>query len=118
MLVLSLVTVVNRALAPLSSICGQECDSPAAGFVTGCGVPPLAGTLRRGPLPPEKTMFPLLPHVAPLRRGASARYTGAPPWTATLFNLPGLKNPIHCPSEEKNGLLASSVPGNSVGSIW
>ena len=41
---------------------------------------------------------------------ASASVTAAPPVTAIFLSLPRAKNPIHCPSGEKNGLSALSVP--------
>ena len=40
--------------------------------------------------------------------------TTAPPSTGILFTLPRETNPTHCPSGEKNGAMAASVPGNSM----
>src|SRR5436309_164451 len=39
--------------------------------------------------------------------------TTAPPWTGTFFNLPPARNPIQCPSGEKNGEAAFSVPARN-----
>ena len=42
----------------------------------------------------------------------------APPVTEILRSFPSVKNPIHCPSGEKNGLCAPSVPGSRARVSW
>src|SRR5207247_6483858 len=50
------------------------------------------------------------PPQVPTPGVASASVSTGPPATATFLSLPSAKNPIHCPSGEKNGVIASSVP--------
>ncbi len=55
------------------------------------------------------------------RRSFEARplsVTVAPPVLAIFFSFPSAKNPIHCPSGEKNGYSAPSVPVSGVAWSW
>ena len=53
-----------------------------------------------------------VPQVAPTRgKATSHRGRGLPPARATFFNLLSDQKPTHCPSGEKKGFTASSVPG-------
>ena len=52
--------------------------------------------------------------VAPYGLRASQSVTGVPPETGTFFRCVFVKNPIHCPSGEKKGLKAPSVPAIAV----
>src|SRR5262245_6322599 len=49
-------------------------------------------------------------HVAPKALGTSVSVVTAPPLSGTFFRRPLEKNPSHCPSGEKNGIVAPSVP--------
>ncbi len=105
----------STALPP-GRICGPVwATSPVPSFSNVVGAPPPAGTRLR-PLVdvPPTTTLPSAPQLPPAGAGRSASGTTAPPSTEILFNLLPVKNPIHWPSGEKNGALASSVPGNSV----
>src|SRR5262249_57867611 len=75
--------------------------------------PPAAGDCSR-PLPKASAqkMLPSSAQLAPAEVvPASPIGTTAPPSTEILFSLPPAEKPIHCPSGEKNGWLATpSVP--------
>src|SRR5215471_18185422 len=101
--------------SPPRRISGQRWDSSPFsrfGTVKGFGVPPLAETRNR----PEKRLYGVKmivssgPQLAPRLTEALHRVKGAPPLRETLFSLPSAKNPTECPSGEKNGLSAPSVP--------
>ena len=51
------------------------------------------------------------PGSARIRRIAERQ--GCPPVTETFFMRASAKKPIHCPSGEKNGSLAPSVPART-----
>ena len=66
--------------------------------VSGSGFPPAADTrIKRvfGVPSGENTMVPSSLHAPPRPAGASHNVTVTPPATATFFNLPPEKNPIH-----------------------
>ena len=50
----------------------------------------------------------------PVMAGSSPRRTAPPPSTGTLKIVPPVQKPTHCPSREKNGFMAPSVPASSV----
>jgi hypothetical protein len=50
--------------------------------------------------------------VPPREFVASQRVTAAPPAIEIFFSLSRVKKPIHWPSGEKNGLMASVVSGS------
>ena len=52
------------------------------------------------------------PQLAPRPEGASHKEIGSPPSIRVFFSFPAAKNPTHCPSGEKNGAYAPSVPDN------
>ena len=58
----------------------------------------------------ENTIVSSSLHAPPRLLSASASVTAAPPVTAIFLSLPPAKNPTHCPSGEKNGPSALSVP--------
>src|SRR5262245_58733938 len=77
--------------------CSHRCvASPAASFVTACGVPPAEIKRYSGPdrLSP-KIMLPSRPQLPPRGLTAAQRSTVEPPSTETFFNLPSAKKPIH-----------------------
>ncbi len=55
-------------------------------------------------------------HAAPAPPRAAQSTIGWPPSSASFCRLPCAKKPIHFPSGEKNGSVASSVPSIGVGS--
>lgn len=116
-----LLPVKSTALPPCST-CGHRCvTSPSAGDASGSGFPPADDTRSKRTLDVEpgiNTIVPSSPHAPPRPFGASHSVTPAPPATAIFFSLPPAKNAIHCPSGEKNGLSASSVPDNAVACNW
>ena len=88
--------------------------------VSGSGVPPADGT-RSSVLPSllvlllgRKVMVPSSDQLPPRPFGASHSVTAAPPLTAIFFNFPLAKKATHCPSGEKNGPNAPSVPASAV----
>ena len=52
------------------------------------------------------------PQLAPRPEGGSHKEIGSPPSIRVFFSFPAAKNPTHCPSGEKNGAYAPSVPDN------
>src|SRR5262249_27541716 len=116
-----LVQIVMSTAFPPGRICGQRWDiSPflPSGTVKGFGVPPPAETRNRpdSRLDGVKMMVSSGPQLAPRLTEALHRVKGAPPLTETFFSLPSAKNPTHCPSGEKNGVSAPSVPWIGVAS--
>ena len=82
-------------------------------------MPPVSETRRNAVLPElfgVKAIQPASLQLAPRPFGASHRTTTVPPATCTFLSFPLAKNPTHCPSGEKNGVRASSVPGSAVAS--
>src|SRR5262245_17621315 len=113
--------MVKSTALPPGRTSGQRWDtSPfvGSGMVRALGVPPAADTANRPDVAAAgvKMMVPSGPQLAPRLRNAPQRVKGAPPPRETLFSLPSAKNPTDCPSGEKNGLSAPSVPGIGVGS--
>src|SRR5688572_24465395 len=72
------------------------------------------GTLDSLPKPIAAMILPSVPQLPPERSTASHKMTGEPPSIAVFFKLPDAQNPTHCPSGEKKGPRAPSVPGNSL----
>src|SRR3970040_596037 len=105
----------SNALPP-GRISGNLCVFSAflvSGVVSTCGLPPAAGTVEipvPGVVLGVKKIMSSDPQLAPRPAGASQRVKVAPPPTGTFFNFPGAKKPIHCPSGEKKGPYAPSVP--------
>src|SRR5262249_2194538 len=115
------VIVVKSSALPPGRISGQRWEvSPflRSGVVKGFGVPPSAETSNRPEIESVgvKMMVSSGPQLAPRLRDALQRVIGAPPLRETFFSLPSAKNPTDCPSGEKNGLSAPSVPGIGVAS--
>ena len=85
--------------------------SPFSSLVSGPGAPPASDTCWIGEPPlGVKVIVPPLLQLAPRELTKRPRVNAAPPLTEIFFRLPAAKNPIHCPSGEKKGLLAPSVP--------
>ena len=103
------------ALLPGSN-CGQRFESSSlSSSMSGVGVPPSEGIRAMGlPAIRDTTILPSSPHVPPRPLGASHKFSGMPPSKDSFFNLPPAKNATDCPSGEKNGPKAPSVPGSSV----
>src|SRR5262245_5225526 len=105
---------VKRTALPPGSTCGQRWEiSPAASSVSVVTAPvedtsdnPLRGSS-------AATMLPSSLQLAPRPDGASHRMTGALPSNRVFFSLLPAKKPTHCPSVEKKGAYAPSVPGNA-----
>src|SRR5262245_19534484 len=103
------------ALPPGSS-CGQRWlgGSSDLDLNNGSGVPPAADTLIKVvtcELSGANMILPSSDQSPPRPLGASHNVIAVPPLTGIFFSLPGVKNPTHSPSGEKNGLKAPSVPG-------
>src|SRR5262249_34028667 len=116
-----LLMVKSTALPP-GSTCGHRCvASPAveSSLVSSAGVPPASDTLKSPDLVVgEKTMFPSSPQSPPFGPSASQSVRAAPPVIEIFFSLLPAKKAIHCPSGEKKGLEAFSVPANAVAWLW
>src|ERR1700674_249665 len=108
-----------KTALPPGKICGQRwVASPCASSVTGVSAPP-AEEIRDSTLPPEVSaamMLPSSPQQPPRATAptASPKVTAAPPSTEIFFSLLPAKNATHCPSGEKKGAYAPSVPAISV----
>ena len=63
-------------------------------------------------------MVPSSAHAPPRLLLASQIGDKPPPVARIFFSLPSAKNAIHCPSGEKNGLRAPSVPASGVARNW
>ena len=63
-------------------------------------------------------MLPSSPQLAPRPAGASHKETSSPPSIRVFFSFPCAKNPIHCPSGEKKGAYAPSVPVKRAALGW
>ena len=90
--------------------------APSLSAPSGEGVPPAADTRPSAVLPPtvaEKTIVSSLAQAPPRSATASHSVTVGPPVTAIFFSFPPLKKATHCPSGEKNGLAAPSLPGSA-----
>ena len=85
---------------------------------TTSAMPPAAATRRESCRTPEQRKQSHPTRLAPYGLRASHNVTGSPPETATFFRCVGVKNPIHWPSGEKNGLKAPSVPAMTLESNW
>src|SRR5262245_25213516 len=115
--------MVKITVSPSGSICGQPwLDSFLARstLVQGCGLPPAAET-RKSPVLKlgAKMMVSSAAHVAPTPAVVSAIVATVPPLTDIFFSLPSaVKNPIHCPSGEKKGAYAPSVPSIRLSASW
>src|SRR5579863_1889071 len=108
---------VNKTALPPGRIWGQRwVTSPGASSVTGVGAPPAEGIRDKPPLPFRAAMrLPSSPQLPPrpLPPAASHRLAAAPPSTEIFFSLLSAKNATHCPSGEKKGAYAPSVPASS-----
>ena len=117
---MSVVAATKRTVRPSGKIVGKRCVRSwwsVSSVVMRSGVPPLAGTRHSGSFPPGvKMIVPSGPHAAPRGLTASQILTGAPPSRATCFNWLAAKKPRCCPSGEKNGPSAPSVPRTNVAS--
>src|SRR3989442_11618182 len=82
-------------------------------LVSASGVPPEAETRNSAdPVSGVKTILSSDPHTAPRPfEEVSHTVTTLPLSTATFFSFLSVKNAIHLPSGEKNGVPAPSVPG-------
>ena len=107
--------VNNTAFAP-GRTCGQRwVSSPAASSVNATGEPPVAGIRASTPIRLSSAMMlPSSPQLPPRPLGAEDNAMAAPPSTEILLSLLLLKKPTHCPSGEKKGAEAPSVPASSV----
>src|SRR5262245_2715053 len=115
----TLLLPVYRTALPEGSTCGQRCvASESCVVASGSGTPPSDDTRQRkrsGPFTAGvKTILSSRPQLPPRPLAASHRVIEAPPATATFFSFPPAKNASHCPSGEKNGLAAPSVPASGV----
>src|SRR5262249_49468040 len=98
---------------PPGNNCGHRCEiSPLSSFVSGSGLPPPSGTRNKPDACCAKTMKPSSDQLPPANDRVSHNVMAAPPDTETFLSRPSAKNAIHCPSGEKNGLIAPSVPGS------
>src|ERR1043165_3571931 len=101
---------------PSGRTSGQGGGNPFAPPVTrALGKPPSAGTCIRpmdcGLADGAKTIVPSDAQLAPKLLFATPQIvTGEPPGSRTFFNWRSAKNPSHCPSGEKNGVSALSIP--------
>src|SRR5262249_435867 len=100
---------------PPGRTCGQRwLFSPSPSAVNGLGLPPAEGTIERPTcVSSDAMMLPSSPQLPPRPAGASHRITGSPPSTASFLSLPAAKKATHCPSGEKNGAYAPSLPRSS-----
>ena len=100
---------------PPGRICGCTCATSVFStgrVVNGVGVPPVAATLQM-PSRWLKTIRSSSAQVAPNGSPASDSFTAGPPTRDTFLRAPADQKPTHCPSGEKNGPSAPSVPGTS-----
>ena len=111
------VTEVNSTALLPGRICGHAwVNSPCACSVAGVGAPPVAGMRDSGPQPVDAMMLPSSPQLPPNPRELVLPHSSvaAPLCAEIFFNFVEVKKAIHCPSGEKNGAIASCVPGSSV----
>src|SRR5437867_7578460 len=112
--------LVKSTALPPGRISGQRWEASPflrSRMVRGFGVPPAAETRNRPELKEGVSMMLSSgPQLAPRTAAALQRVKAAPPLSETFFSLPSAKNPNDCPSGEKNGLSAPSVPGIGVAS--
>src|SRR6266571_897003 len=105
---------VNKTALSPGKICGQRWTIvPDVSSVRGLAVPPDEGILTRAKLQTAR-IKPSSPQLAPLLRGQSVMRIAGPPLSGIFFSVPSEKNPTHCPSGEKKGALAFSVPCKSI----
>src|SRR5690242_14855941 len=109
---------VNRTALPPGKTCGQRCVcSPGPSFVKGRGSPPAPGILD-SPVVwlSAATILPFSSQLPPVSNElVLASITAAPPSIEILCRCDFAKNPMDCPSGEKNGACPSSVPESRVG---
>ena len=114
------VALVKSAVFPSGRIVGQAWRSALSPgqSVRRWASPPAADTRMRPRASGAKTIVSFGPQAPPSGLGASATVMAGPPVSETFFSFPALKNATHCPSGEKNGWLAFSVPGIANASNW
>src|ERR1700686_5394956 len=107
---------VNNTALPPGRICGQRWAlSPLCKSVTGVGGPPAEGIRDSPPTGPSAAMIlPSSPQLPPSPLAASHKVISEPPSTEIFLSFPSEKKATHCPSGEKKGAHAPSVPTCSV----
>src|SRR5580700_4964913 len=102
------VSIVNKKCSPSGKKTGQRCETFLEGSnafsVTGARLLPSAFIFHIHPAAwGEKTITPLGLQLPPRPLVAVASVCGAPPESATFFNLPSAKNATKASSGDQNG---------------
>src|SRR5262245_15611252 len=104
---------VNSTTFPPGKACGQRwLSSPGSRSVREDSFP--SGVIRDRPEKESSAaiMLPSSLQLAPRPAGASHKTIGSPASSRIFLSFPAAKNPTHCPSGEKKGAYAPSVPDN------